>query len=49
MVPQGTVIGHIISKEGIEVDKAKIELILNLPPPTIVKEIRQILGHVRLY
>ncbi|RVW88310.1 hypothetical protein CK203_038684 [Vitis vinifera] len=31
--------GHIISKNGIEVDKAKVELIVKLPPPTNVKEL----------
>ncbi|RVW28599.1 Retrovirus-related Pol polyprotein from transposon 297 [Vitis vinifera] len=34
MVQQGIVLGHIISKKGIEVDKAKVELIVKLPPPT---------------
>ncbi|RVW73844.1 Retrovirus-related Pol polyprotein from transposon opus [Vitis vinifera] len=34
------VLGHIISKNGIEVDKAKVELIVKLPPPTNVKGIR---------
>ena len=30
IVPQGIVLGHIISKKGIEVDKAKVELIVKL-------------------
>ena len=45
MVNQGIVLGHIISERGIEVDKAKVELILKLPPLTNVKTIRQFLGH----
>ena len=31
MVHQGIVLGHIISKKGIEVEKAKVELIVKLP------------------
>ncbi|RVW20759.1 hypothetical protein CK203_113246 [Vitis vinifera] len=34
---QGIVLGHIISEKGIEVDKAKVELIVKLPSPTTVK------------
>ncbi|RVW12796.1 Transposon Tf2-12 polyprotein [Vitis vinifera] len=49
MVQQGIVLGHIISKNGIEVDKAKVELVVKLPPPTNVKGIRQFLGHVGFY
>ncbi|RVW24241.1 Retrovirus-related Pol polyprotein from transposon 297 [Vitis vinifera] len=45
MVNQGIVLGHVISKKGIEVDRAKVELIVKLPPPTNVKGIRQFLGH----
>ncbi|RVW72355.1 Gag-Pol polyprotein [Vitis vinifera] len=45
MVHQGIVLGHIISKQGIEVDKAKVELIVKLPSPTTVKGVRQFLGH----
>ncbi|RVW69450.1 Retrovirus-related Pol polyprotein from transposon 17.6 [Vitis vinifera] len=37
MVRQGIVLGHIISEKGIEVDKAKLELIAKLPSPTTVK------------
>nr|GFA69224.1 DNA-directed DNA polymerase [Tanacetum cinerariifolium] len=39
------VLGHKISKKGIEVDKAKIEVISKLPHPTTVKGIRSFLGH----
>jgi hypothetical protein len=49
MVKQGIVLGHVISHQGIEVDKAKVDLISNLPPPCTVKEIRSILGHVGFY
>ncbi|RVW22887.1 Transposon Ty3-I Gag-Pol polyprotein [Vitis vinifera] len=49
MVNQGIVLGHVISKKGIEVDRAKVELILKLPPPTNVKGIRQFLGHAGFY
>jgi hypothetical protein len=37
MVQEGIVLGHIVSERGIEVDRAKVELIENLPPPTSVK------------
>ncbi|KAL6332877.1 hypothetical protein AAG906_019389 [Vitis piasezkii] len=43
---QGIVLGHIISEKGIEVDKVKVELIVKLTSPTIVKRERQLLGHV---
>ena len=43
------VLGHIISKKGIEVDKAKVELIIKLPLPITVKGVRQFLGHARFY
>nr|GEY23361.1 hypothetical protein [Tanacetum cinerariifolium] len=37
MVKKGIVLGHKISKEGIEVDKAKVDVITKLPHPTTVK------------
>ncbi|RVW70648.1 Retrovirus-related Pol polyprotein from transposon 297 [Vitis vinifera] len=49
MVRQGIVLGHIISENGIEVDKAKVELIVKLPSPTTVKGVRQFLGHAGFY
>ncbi|KAG9458288.1 hypothetical protein H6P81_002796 [Aristolochia fimbriata] len=49
MVRKGIVLGHKISEKGIEVDKAKIEVIEKLPPPTSVKAIRSFLGHAGFY
>ena len=49
MVNQGIVLGHVIFEKGIEVDKAKIELISKLPSPTNVKTVRQFLGHAGFY
>nr|GEV38213.1 hypothetical protein [Tanacetum cinerariifolium] len=37
MVKEGIVLGHKISKNGIEVDKAKVDVITKLPHPTTVK------------
>ncbi|GJY86880.1 reverse transcriptase domain-containing protein, partial [Tanacetum coccineum] len=49
MVKEGIVLGHKISKSGIEVDKAKIYVIAKLPHPTSVKGVRSFLGHVGFY
>nr|GEZ56730.1 reverse transcriptase domain-containing protein [Tanacetum cinerariifolium]GEZ56745.1 reverse transcriptase domain-containing protein [Tanacetum cinerariifolium] len=38
MVKEGIVLGHKISKNGIEVDRAKVDVIAKLPHPTTVKE-----------
>ena len=46
---QGIVLGHIVSKKGIEVDKAKVELISNLSTPKCVRDIRSFLGHTGFY
>ncbi|XP_021773987.1 uncharacterized protein LOC110737949 [Chenopodium quinoa] len=45
MVEEGIVLGYKISHKGIEVDKAKIEVIDKLPPPVNVKGVRSFLGH----
>ncbi|GKA91959.1 reverse transcriptase domain-containing protein [Tanacetum coccineum] len=49
MVKEGIVLGHKISKTGIEVDKAKVDVIAKLPHPTTVKGIRSFLGHAGFY
>nr|GFA48511.1 reverse transcriptase domain-containing protein [Tanacetum cinerariifolium] len=45
-VREGIVLGHKISKNGIEVDKAKVDAIAKLPHPTTVKGVQSFLGHV---
>ena len=49
MVREGIVLGHLVSERGIQVDRAKIEVIEQLPPPTNVKGVRSFLGHVGFY
>nr|GFA61820.1 reverse transcriptase domain-containing protein [Tanacetum cinerariifolium] len=49
MVKEGIVLGHKISKKGIEVDKAKIKVISKLPHPTTVKGVRSFLRHAGFY
>jgi hypothetical protein len=49
MVEEGVVLGHKISSKGIEVDKAKAEVIEKLPSPVNVKGIRIFLGHAGFY
>ncbi|GKB83423.1 reverse transcriptase domain-containing protein [Tanacetum coccineum] len=38
MVKEGIVLGHKVSSTGLEVDKAKIDVISKLPPPTNIKD-----------
>nr|GEW57584.1 reverse transcriptase domain-containing protein [Tanacetum cinerariifolium] len=49
MIKEGIVLGHKISKERIEVDKAKVDIITKLPHPTTFKGIRSFLGHAGFY
>nr|GEX02843.1 hypothetical protein [Tanacetum cinerariifolium] len=49
MVKEGIVLGHRITKKGIVVDKAKIDVISKLPHPTTVKGIRSFLRHAGFY
>ncbi|GJQ91592.1 reverse transcriptase domain-containing protein [Tanacetum coccineum] len=45
MVEEGIVLGHKVSGAGLKVDKANIDIIFKLLPPTNVKDIRSFLGH----
>ncbi|KAL5580265.1 hypothetical protein UlMin_012707 [Ulmus minor] len=49
MVKEGIVLGHKVSRDGLEVDKAKVETIEKLPPPVSVKGIHSFLGHAGFY
>ena len=45
----GILLGHVICKEGIKVDIAKIKVIIDLKPPTNPKQIRIFLGNTGYY
>ncbi|GKC05451.1 reverse transcriptase domain-containing protein [Tanacetum coccineum] len=49
MVKEGIILGHKISKNGIEVDKAKVEVIAKLHHTTTVNGVRSFLGHASFY
>ena len=49
MVHEGIILGHLVSEQGIEVDRVKIEVIEKLPPPINVKGICSFLGHAGFY
>nr|GFB24330.1 reverse transcriptase domain-containing protein [Tanacetum cinerariifolium] len=46
---EGIVLGHNISKSGIEVDRAKVDVIAKLHHLTTVKGVRSFLGHAGFY
>ncbi|GJW96994.1 reverse transcriptase domain-containing protein [Tanacetum coccineum] len=49
MVKEGIVLGHKVSSIGLEVDKAKINVISKLLPPTNIKGVRSFVGHAGFY
>nr|GFA48606.1 reverse transcriptase domain-containing protein [Tanacetum cinerariifolium] len=49
MVKEGIVFGHKISKNGLEVYRAKVDVIAKLPHPTTVKGVRGFLRHADFY
>jgi hypothetical protein len=42
-------LGHIVCKQGLLVDPAKIAVIVNLPMPKTVHQLREMLGHMGYY
>nr|GEW23979.1 hypothetical protein [Tanacetum cinerariifolium] len=49
IVKEGIVLGHKISKNRLEVDRSKVDVIAKLPYPTTVKGVRSFLGHAGFY
>ena len=45
----GVILGHVISTRGIEVDRAKVEVLERLPPRTSMKGVRSFPGHWGFY
>ena len=46
-VTSGTLLGHIVSQEGIVVDPDKVKTVLEAPPPTNAKALSPFLGQIR--
>ena len=46
-VTSGALLGHIVSKEGITMDPAKVQAILHAPAPTTAKALNRFLGQIR--
>nr|GEU44035.1 reverse transcriptase domain-containing protein [Tanacetum cinerariifolium] len=49
MVKEGIVLGHKISKNRLEVDRAKVNVITKIPHLTTIKGVRSFLGHASFY
>ena len=49
MVREGVVLGHFVSGKELEVDKAKIEVIHNLPLIATIRDLRSCLKHIGFY
>jgi hypothetical protein len=47
--PFGVLLGDIVCKQGLLVDLSKIVIIVDLPSPTSVRQLRTALGHTRYY
>ena len=46
---EGTVLGHEISQQGLQVDPNKIVIIQRVPPPQRVRDVRSFLGLAGYY
>eukprot|EP00253_Pinus_taeda_P005156 PITA_05156 len=49
LIPFGNLHGHVVCKQGVMVDPAKVVVILNLEVPLSVKQLRATLGHTGYY
>jgi hypothetical protein len=47
--PFEILLGHIVCKQGVLVDPAKIVVIVNIPPPKSVRQLRATLRHIGYY
>jgi len=48
-VPFGTMLGHIVFKDGVYVDLAKIAIIVHMEPPRNINQLRETIGHRGYY
>jgi hypothetical protein len=47
--PFGILLGHVVCKQGLLVDPSKIVVIMNLPPPKLVRQLNSTLVHTEYY
>jgi hypothetical protein len=47
--PFGVLLGHIVCRKVFLVDPSNISIIVDLTPPTLVRQLRTTLGHTRYY
>ena len=47
--PFGILLGHVICREGMLMNPVNINIIVDIPPPSIVKQLRTTLGHTGYY
>jgi hypothetical protein len=47
--PFGVLLGNIVCKQGLLVDPSKISIIVDIPPPTLVRQLHTALGHTGYY
>ena len=47
--PFDVLLGHVVCRDGILADPTKVEIILDLPLPTLAMKLRSTLGHTRYY
>eukprot|EP00253_Pinus_taeda_P020193 PITA_20193 len=49
LMTEGTVLGHAIYQQGLQVDPNKVAIIQRVPPPQKVRDVRSFLGLARYY
>ena len=49
ITPFKIILGYVVCRKGLLVDPTKIFVIVNLPPPKSVRQLRATLGHTRYY
>ena len=49
LMTEGTMLGHTISQQGLQVDPNKIAIIQRVPPPQKVRDVRSFLGLAGYY
>jgi hypothetical protein len=47
--PFEILLGHVVCRKGLLVDPTKVAVIMDLEPPTSVRELRETLGQTRYY